>query len=118
MTTMVCQRQSPVVEIKDVRVHYQSFGISGEWLSDGGLLGLGVASGEGPKLVTVKITGEAFLYRQVRNMVGCLFHVGTNQIGPNIVPDLLAQKDRSQCPPMAPAHGLFLVDVKHGDFII
>jgi tRNA pseudouridine38-40 synthase len=69
-------------------------------------------------LVTIQIVGDAFLYRQVRNMVGCLVQVGQGKLQATQVQDLLESKNRSEAPTMAPAHGLFLVDVRHGEFKI
>ena len=70
----------------------------------------------GPQLVTICIVGDSFLYRQVRNMVGCLVEVGKERLGANEIAELIEARQRSQAPSMAPAHGLFLVDVQHGDF--
>ena len=116
-----CQRQSPVVTMKSVKVHAQPFG---PWNVLGGHEGLwGVEDGVDlsfcvPQLVTIHIIGNAFLYRQVRNMVGCLVQVGTGKMDASDVKNLLEQKNRQKAPSMAPAHGLFLADVKHGDFNI
>ena len=67
-------------------------------------------------LTTVVVRGNAFVYRQVRNMVGCLVAVGLGQMDAQAVPALLACRDRRQAPSMAPAHGLFLARVRHWDF--
>jgi tRNA pseudouridine38-40 synthase len=54
---------------------------------------------------------EAFLYRMVRSLVGALKRVGTGDWPAAHVPALLAARDRQQGPPLAPPHGLCLVDV-------
>ena len=118
-----CQRQSPIINLKSVQVHGQPYGPplcwGGEESTVGGLLGLGGTTGnKGPYLVTIKFVGNSFLYRQVRNMVGCLVDVGCEKLDPHAIPELMQARDRSQAPRMAPAHGLFLVDVRHGDFQI
>jgi tRNA pseudouridine38-40 synthase len=64
------------------------------------------------------VKGKSFLYRQVRNIVACLVSVGDGTLQPSQVKDILEQKDPTLSPPMAPPHGLFLVDVEHGDFVI
>jgi tRNA pseudouridine38-40 synthase len=120
-----CQRKSPIINMKSIQVHSQPYGISQ-------LLGVGLTSGfvdemslhcrhnhPQPQLVTICITANSFLYRQVRNMVGCLVEVGSQnkKLKPNDIPDLLCAKQRSLAPNMAPPHGLFLADVQHGDFV-
>jgi len=42
--------------------------------------------------------------------------VGKGKLTVNDVKDILEARDRRQAPAMVPAHGLFLVDVQHGDF--
>ncbi|KAL3938385.1 MAG: hypothetical protein SGBAC_006704 [Bacillariaceae sp.] len=117
--TAGCQRKSPVVTMKSVKVHSQPYG---PWNLLGGHQGLWRGqdgldnSYPVPQLVTIHIVGNSFLYRQVRNMVGCLAQVGTGKMDAGDVQQLLEQKDRRKGPTMAPAHGLFLADVKHGDF--
>ena len=114
-----CQRQSPIVTMKSVQVHAEPYGVAGRWGSgDGGLLGLGSGAAASPQLVTIKIVGESFLYRQVRNMVACLVEVGRGKLQPADVQEMLESQSRSVAPGMAPAQGLFLVDVQHGDFDI
>jgi tRNA pseudouridine38-40 synthase len=116
-----CQRQSPVVHMESVGVRAFPYGPSnaGGMAGGGGLLSFGEGDPDSfPQLITISIVGNAFLYRQVRNMVGCLVEVGRGRLPPNKVEDLLCAKDRRIAPAMAPAHGLFLVDVQHGDFYI
>lgn len=69
-------------------------------------------------LVSVAIKGNAFLYRQVRNMIGCLVMVGKGKMSVHQVKECLDAKDRSKAPGMAPAHGLYLANVEHGSFLI
>eukprot|EP00558_Chaetoceros_sp_UNC1202_P008721 CAMPEP_0197248008 /NCGR_PEP_ID=MMETSP1429-20130617/32619_1 /TAXON_ID=49237 /ORGANISM="Chaetoceros sp., Strain UNC1202" /LENGTH=77 /DNA_ID=CAMNT_0042709073 /DNA_START=12 /DNA_END=242 /DNA_ORIENTATION=+ len=56
------------------------------------------------QLITVSIKGNAFLYRQVRNMVGCLASVGQGKTPASQVQAILNERDRSKAPSMAPAH--------------
>jgi len=124
-----CQRKSPVVTLHNVKVTSQPYGetlLLGE--AAGGLLGLGDGGGSSsssdnnnkatqlqPHLVTIQFTGNSFVYHQVRNMVGTLVAVGRERIAPKDIQNILEARDRGQAPPTAPAHGLFLVDVKHDD---
>jgi tRNA pseudouridine38-40 synthase len=57
------------------------------------------------------IQADAFLYRMVRSVVGALKRVGTGELTPVEFAQLLEARDRAQCPPVAPARGLCLIDV-------
>jgi tRNA pseudouridine38-40 synthase len=61
--------------------------------------------------LTFDIQAEAFLFRMVRSLVGALKRVGTEELTVAELEAILAARDRSQCPPIAPAHGLCLMDV-------
>jgi tRNA pseudouridine38-40 synthase len=112
-----CQRASPILSMRNIDVQSQPYGGSLLWDAAGGLLGIGNADEDShTQLVTIKFVGNSFAYRQVRNMVGCLAEVGRGRLQPFEVKEMLAAKDRTSAPAMAPAHGLFLVDVQHGDF--
>ena len=54
---------------------------------------------------------RSFLHHQVRNMVGTLKLVGLHQWRPSRVAEALSARDRRAGGPMAPAHGLYLVEV-------
>lgn len=60
-----------------------------------------------------KIRGQNFLYKMVRNIVGTLAYVGMGKILPNEIPMLLSSQDRTKAGITAPAHGLFLHDVRY-----
>jgi tRNA pseudouridine38-40 synthase len=115
-----CQRKVAVVRMDSIRVNSYPYGPPALWgMDQEGLLSLGKgASCVSPQLITVSFVGNSFLYRQVRNMVGCLVDVGRKRINPGDVEELLHAKDRTLAPGMAPPQGLFLVDVQHGDFHI
>eukprot|EP00804_Cyclotella_cryptica_P025145 CCRYP_012994-RA/>CCRYP_012994-RA protein AED:0.21 eAED:0.21 QI:0/-1/0/1/-1/1/1/0/78 len=68
------------------------------------------------QLVTIVISGNSFLYHQVRNMAACLVEVGLGKMNPEDVNSILDKKNRACAPGMAPPQGLFLVDVEHGNF--
>lgn len=57
------------------------------------------------------IRADAFLYRMVRGLVGALKRVGAGDMPADDLGRRLAARDRSQCPPLAPAHGLCLMEV-------
>ncbi|NWT12238.1 PUSL1 protein, partial [Vireo altiloquus] len=63
----------------------------------------------------VKFKGRAFLYRQVRRMVGALVAVGQGKLVPRDIQELLEAKDARAFPPhaMAPPSGLFLKCVEY-----
>ncbi|XP_066190241.1 tRNA pseudouridine synthase-like 1 isoform X2 [Sylvia atricapilla] len=63
----------------------------------------------------VKVKGKAFLYKQVRRMVGALVAVGQGKFSPQRIQELLELKDSRAFPPhsMAPASGLFLQSVEY-----
>jgi len=110
--TTGCERSSPEVTVDDILIEsqpYNPLGSSTAFFS---------SSLSSTQLVTITITGNSFLYRQVRNMVGCLVTVGKGNLDFNMVKDILEQKCRRDAPLMAPAQGLFLVDVQHGTFVI
>lgn len=65
------------------------------------------------KLIVYTIEATAFLRHMVRNMIGTLVEVGRQQRAPQSFSELLEARDRIQAGPTAPAHGLFLVEVKY-----
>ena len=67
------------------------------------------------ELITVTITGNAFLYRQVRNMVATLVAVGQGKLSCTDLPRLMEAADRTAMPSAAPAKGLFLADVHYSE---
>ena len=117
-----CQRSTPVVDMERIHISTHPYGMNipeqlGQGRGGSGLLGLGFQNCSNRyQLVTILFQGNSFLYRQVRNMVGCLVEVGRGGLDVDQVLDITASKDRRKAPAMAPPQGLFLVDVKHGDF--
>ena len=65
------------------------------------------------ELVTVTIHARSFLYHMVRNIAGALKRVGTGHITPLELQRIMEAKERRNPPKMAPAHGLYLVDVHY-----
>jgi tRNA pseudouridine38-40 synthase len=63
--------------------------------------------------ITIRITGNGFLYNMVRIIVGTLIRVGRGFYEPEKVKEILEAKDRKAAGVTAPAHGLFLVEIKY-----
>lgn len=64
-------------------------------------------------LVVVAITANAFLQQMVRSIVGTLVKVGEGAHPPAWVREVLAARARSAAGPVAPPHGLLLVEVTY-----
>jgi tRNA U38,U39,U40 pseudouridine synthase TruA len=64
-------------------------------------------------MIQIRVSSNSFLYHQVRNIVGLLHEVGRGRISANQTIALLNARDRSLAPLMAPAHGLYLVNVAY-----
>lgn len=64
-------------------------------------------------LVVVAVTANAFIQQMVRAIVGTLVKVGEGAHPPAWVGEVLAARDRSVAGPVAPPHGLLLVEVAY-----
>jgi tRNA pseudouridine38-40 synthase len=66
-----------------------------------------------PRLLSVVVEGDAFLYNMVRILVGTMADVARGRLAPGAVERALAARDRRAAGTTAPAHGLVLewVDV-------
>lgn len=56
-------------------------------------------------------TGDGFLYKMIRILVGTLLKIGNNRIEANAIPKIIAAKDRNLAGPTAHPEGLYLVEV-------
>jgi len=65
--------------------------------------------------IVFEITANAFLYRMVRNIVGTMVQVGSGQLLPDDVQQILLAKNLKLSAAPAPAHGLCLVNVTYPD---
>lgn len=63
--------------------------------------------------VTIRITGNGFLYNMVRIIVGTLIRVGRGFYEPKKVKEILEAKDRKAAGVTAPAHGLMLMKIEY-----
>jgi tRNA pseudouridine38-40 synthase len=61
----------------------------------------------------IEASARSFLHHQVRSMVGTLKLVGEGKWTAHDVARALAARDRSQCGPVAPADGLYLMRVDY-----
>ncbi|MDF7637723.1 tRNA pseudouridine(38-40) synthase TruA [Leuconostocaceae bacterium ESL0958] len=59
--------------------------------------------------------GNAFLYNQIRIMVGVLLEIGTGRRPVDAIPTLIAARDREQARYTAPAAGLYLEEIFYQD---
>ena len=64
-------------------------------------------------LLTFEIEASGFLKQMVRAIVGTLVEVGRSKMSPEDFEKILESKDRTKAGPTAPAHGLFLKEVKY-----
>lgn len=64
-------------------------------------------------IITLRITGNGFLYNMVRIIAGTLIRVGGGEMKPEQIPEILAAKDRSAAGPTAPAHGLTMIGLEY-----
>lgn len=71
---------------------------------------------EGPE-IHIHARARSFLHHQVRSMVGSLERVGAGAWGPGRMREALEAKDRAACGPVAPAHGLCLMEVVYDEDI-
>ena len=63
--------------------------------------------------ITVRITGNGFLYNMVRIIVGTLIRVGRGFYQPEQVKEILEAKERTAAGVTAPAHGLMLMQIDY-----
>lgn len=65
-------------------------------------------------LLVYRVRGSGFLYRMVRNIVGTLLEVGRGNLAAGDIAGIIRVRNRGAAGPMAPAPGLFLVNVEYG----
>lgn len=69
-------------------------------------------------IITVRVTGNGFLYNMVRIIAGTLIKVGGGELSPEEIPLILEKKDRSAAGPTAPAHGLTMIGIEYEGEIV
>jgi tRNA pseudouridine38-40 synthase len=65
------------------------------------------------ELIEIRADARSFLHNQVRSMVGSLRLVGEGKWTPHLLRRALESKDRSECGPVAPPDGLYLLKVDY-----
>ena len=65
------------------------------------------------RVIRIRVTGNGFLYKMVRNMMGTLVEVGLGKRKPGDMRQILQAKDRKKAGRTAPAQGLCLVKVNY-----
>lgn len=68
-------------------------------------------------IITIRVTGNGFLYNMVRIIAGTLIKAGAGDIRPEEIPLILAACDRSKAGPTAPAHGLTMIGIEYEDTV-
>ncbi|MFQ9510295.1 MAG: tRNA pseudouridine(38-40) synthase TruA [Lachnospiraceae bacterium] len=62
-------------------------------------------------MISIRISGNGFLYNMVRIIVGTLLRVGTGYYEPAHVIEIIDGRDRALAGPKVPAHGLTLISI-------
>lgn len=63
--------------------------------------------------ITIRISGNGFLYNMVRIIVGTLIRVGRGFYEPEKVKEILEAKDRKAAGVTAPPHGLIVAEIRY-----
>jgi tRNA pseudouridine38-40 synthase len=61
------------------------------------------------------VVGESFLHQMVRSIVGTGLEIATGRRPPEWMREVLDARDRAAAGPVAPPHGLTLVDVAYDE---
>ena len=64
-------------------------------------------------IIKICFVSKSFLQNQVRSMVGCLKYLAENKWNLKKFRQVINSKQRSNCAPPAPAHGLYLTKIKY-----
>lgn len=64
------------------------------------------------QIVTIRVTGNGFLYNMVRIIAGTLIQVGNGELAPERVGEILLEKNREAAGPTAPAQGLTMMGIR------
>ena len=63
--------------------------------------------------LTFTFSGNGFLYKQIRNMVGTLLKIGNNRMPVEQIDLILERKDRQLAGPTAAPNGLYLKEIHY-----
>lgn len=64
-------------------------------------------------IITIRVTGNGFLYNMVRIIAGTLVRVGGGDWEPEHMQEILDAYDRNAAGPTAPAHGLTMIGIEY-----
>lgn len=64
-------------------------------------------------LITIRVTGNGFLYNMVRIIAGTLIEVGLGTIEPDQIPERLRAENREAAGPTAPPQGLTMIGIDY-----
>lgn len=64
-------------------------------------------------IITIRVTGNGFLYNMVRIIAGTLIRVGGGELEPERITEILEARDRSAAGPTAPAQGLTMMGIEY-----
>lgn len=67
------------------------------------------------RFLTFTFSGNGFLYKQIRNMVGTLLKIGNGRMPVEQIDRILAEKDRHLAGPTAAPNGLYLKEIHYDD---
>lgn len=84
-----CGANSPVRRVRSARVHRVA------------------------DFIVLEITANAFLQHMVRSIVGLLIKIGSSDLPPEYLDEILKLKDRTKSAPTAKPNGLYFVDVEY-----
>ena len=65
------------------------------------------------QFLTFTFSGNGFLYKQIRNMVGTLLKIGNNRMPVEQIDLILEKKDRQLAGPTAAPNGLYLKEIRY-----
>ena len=66
--------------------------------------------------VTIRITGNGFLYNMVRIITGTLLRIGQGLMEPDDMKEILEAKDRARAAETARPEGLTLVEIRYPEW--
>ena len=64
-------------------------------------------------IITIRVTGNGFLYNMVRIIAGTLVKIGGSDMPADAMKGIIAATDRAAAGPTAPAHGLTMIGLEY-----
>ena len=64
-------------------------------------------------IITIRVTGNGFLYNMVRIIAGTLVKIGGSDMPAESMKEIIAAADRAAAGPTAPAHGLTMIGLQY-----